>query len=270
MRRLHPIFWFASLKCLAAADSWSPPDGPSLYGNGSYATDVLMLAGNETWTNHPDNEDTFGNDTHIFKKRAEDLYLRILPLGASITRGVPSSDNNGYRKALREQLRFEGWEVNMVGSKQDVVTGEPTLFAYFANLGGLSRADLIEVDPAMNAAYTHLNECKGSGGHDGTNDDGSDIAVENLRETRLFRFYQCNSGTFSNIKNGWRDFDRLSLMDSLSSNIDWNSQGINEFFGQGDQKTLSDEKKKQIQNIFYYTSQMWIHWWTDVGPSKLY
>lgn len=119
MRRLHPIFWFASLKCLAAADSWSPPDGPSLYGNGSYATDVLMLAGNETWTNHPDNEDTFGNDTHIFKKRAEDLYLRILPLGASITRGVPSSDNNGYRKALREQLRFEGWEVNMVGSKQD-------------------------------------------------------------------------------------------------------------------------------------------------------
>ncbi|EXF77854.1 hypothetical protein CFIO01_04108 [Colletotrichum fioriniae PJ7] len=166
---------------------------------------------------------------------------------------------------------------------------------YFANLGGLGRADLIEVDPATNAAYTHLNECKGSGGDDGAisdpglpsystndplilwdyapvyaqdskqpypplkNDDGSDIAVENLRETRLFGFRQCDSGTFSNIKNGWRDFNRLSLMDRLSSNIDWNSQGINEFFGQGDQKKLSDDKKKQIQNIFYYTSQMWTH-----------
>ncbi|KAI3546569.1 hypothetical protein CSPX01_04224 [Colletotrichum filicis] len=164
------------------------------------------------------------------------------------------------------------------------------------------RADLIEVDPATNAAYTNFNECNGSGGDDGAvsnpglpsystndplilwdyapvyaqdsnppypplkNDDESDIAIENLRETRLFGFYQCDTETFSNIKNGWRDFNRLSLMDRLSSNIDWNSQGINEFFGQGDQKTLSDDKKRQIQNIFYYTSQMWTHWWTDWGP----
>ncbi|KAK1518258.1 hypothetical protein CABS01_05792 [Colletotrichum abscissum] len=175
---------------------------------------------------------------------------------------------------------------------------------HFANLGGLGRADLIEVDPATNTAYTNFNECNGSGGDDGAvsnpglpsystndplilwdyapvyaqdsnppypplkNDDESDIAIENLRETRLFGFYQCDTETFSNIKNGWRDFNRLSLMDRLSSNIDWNSQGINEFFGQGDQKTLSDDKKRQIQNIFYYTSQMWTHWWTDWGPPK--
>jgi hypothetical protein len=48
--------------------------------------------------------------------RAGNFYLRILPLGASITLGTMSSDGNGYRKALRDQLRFDGWNVNMVGS----------------------------------------------------------------------------------------------------------------------------------------------------------
>ncbi|KAI0006972.1 SGNH hydrolase-type esterase domain-containing protein [Xylariaceae sp. FL0662B] len=44
------------------------------------------------------------------------FYLRILPLGASITWGLLSSDGNGYRGPLREQLRLEGWPVNMVGT----------------------------------------------------------------------------------------------------------------------------------------------------------
>ncbi|KFY47243.1 hypothetical protein V494_00086 [Pseudogymnoascus sp. VKM F-4513 (FW-928)] len=49
--------------------------------------------------------------------RAGSFYLRILPLGASITWGQASTDNNGYRKGLRDQLRFDGWNVNMVGSR---------------------------------------------------------------------------------------------------------------------------------------------------------
>lgn len=44
------------------------------------------------------------------------FYLRIAPLGASITNGYLSSDGNGYRKHLRDQLRLAGWPVNMVGS----------------------------------------------------------------------------------------------------------------------------------------------------------
>lgn len=51
---------------------------------------------------------------------AKDFYLRILPLGASITFGVDATEpntGNGYRKFLRDQLRYEGWQVNMVGSK---------------------------------------------------------------------------------------------------------------------------------------------------------
>ncbi|KAL4902699.1 SGNH hydrolase-type esterase domain-containing protein [Aspergillus multicolor] len=43
------------------------------------------------------------------------FLLRVMPLGASITVGYRSSDGNGYRKALREQLRYAGWEVDMVG-----------------------------------------------------------------------------------------------------------------------------------------------------------
>ncbi|KAK1489353.1 hypothetical protein CCUS01_03400 [Colletotrichum cuscutae] len=131
---------------------------------------------------------------------------------------------------------------------------------HFANLGGLGRADLIEVDPVTNTAYTNFNECIGSGGDDGAASNPGLLLYLTNDLLILWDYAPVN------IRNGWRDFNRLSLMDRLSSNIDWNSQGINEFFGQDDQKILSDDKKRQIQNIFYYTSQMWTHWWTDWGP----
>lgn len=44
------------------------------------------------------------------------FYLRLAPLGASITHGYLSTDGNGYRQGLRNQLRMDGWPVNMVGS----------------------------------------------------------------------------------------------------------------------------------------------------------
>ncbi|CAG8908879.1 unnamed protein product [Penicillium egyptiacum] len=47
---------------------------------------------------------------------AKPFPLRILPLGASITMGYKSADGNGYRKWLRQQLRYAGWEVDMVGT----------------------------------------------------------------------------------------------------------------------------------------------------------
>ncbi|KAK4165172.1 hypothetical protein QBC43DRAFT_378166 [Cladorrhinum sp. PSN259] len=52
-------------------------------------------------------------------RRAKPFQLRILPLGASIVRGFGSSNGNGFRKFLRDQLRYEGWEVNMVGSQKN-------------------------------------------------------------------------------------------------------------------------------------------------------
>jgi hypothetical protein len=42
--------------------------------------------------------------------------LRILGLGASIMSGAGSTTGNGCRKPLRDALRLDGWEVDMVGS----------------------------------------------------------------------------------------------------------------------------------------------------------
>lgn len=58
------------------------------------------------------------------KPRADagDFYLRIMPLGASITEGIPKApgddEGNGYRKHIRDYLRMIGWKVNMVGNRQ--------------------------------------------------------------------------------------------------------------------------------------------------------
>ncbi|RDW68818.1 putative esterase [Aspergillus mulundensis] len=52
-------------------------------------------------------------------RQSPTVPLRILPLGASITWGMGSTTGNGYRGPLRSQLRFSGWEVNMVGSKSN-------------------------------------------------------------------------------------------------------------------------------------------------------
>lgn len=46
------------------------------------------------------------------------FLLRVLPLGASITLGYKSTDGNGYRDWIRRQLRYEGWPVEMVGSRR--------------------------------------------------------------------------------------------------------------------------------------------------------
>ncbi|KAI1295187.1 hypothetical protein F5Y03DRAFT_399325 [Xylaria venustula] len=48
-----------------------------------------------------------------------------MPLGASITAGYGTFPQNGYRKPLRDQLRWRGWRVNMVGSLAD---GDPETF----------------------------------------------------------------------------------------------------------------------------------------------
>jgi hypothetical protein len=53
--------------------------------------------------------------------RAGNFYLRIMPLGASITYGDPGDpelEGRTYRKYLRDYLRNRGWQVNMVGSRK--------------------------------------------------------------------------------------------------------------------------------------------------------
>jgi hypothetical protein len=55
-----------------------------------------------------------GNATsfNYTRRDAKNFYLRVMPLGASITQGYLSTDGNGYRQWIRKQLRWKGWEVN--------------------------------------------------------------------------------------------------------------------------------------------------------------
>ena len=60
----------------------------------------------------------FDHEVSTIQTRETDKFLlRIMPLGASITLGYKSTDGNGYREHIRQQLRYEGWQVDMVGSK---------------------------------------------------------------------------------------------------------------------------------------------------------
>ncbi|KAJ5124542.1 uncharacterized protein N7515_008367 [Penicillium bovifimosum] len=60
-----------------------------------------------------------GDDVSTLRSRdTKPFLLRILPFGASITMGYKSPDGNGYREWLRQQLRYAGWEVDMVGTLQ--------------------------------------------------------------------------------------------------------------------------------------------------------
>ena len=94
----------------------------------------------------PSDNSLFNNDTlsvaleyPAHERRADDFWLRIMPLGASITAGdFPPDDDksgNGYRKYVRDTLREAGWRVNMVGSFQsgnmnDRVRRFSSLFEY--------------------------------------------------------------------------------------------------------------------------------------------
>lgn len=71
---------------------------------------------------HGDDDDDDDDDQPGAKKP---FYLRLMPLGASITAGVGTSPQNGYRKPLRDQLRWKGWPVNMIGSQSN---GDPDKF----------------------------------------------------------------------------------------------------------------------------------------------
>lgn len=91
------LLQLAALACITSLSVALPPhlsfDNNSLLDNGSISTSPSLQARDD-----------------------KPFYLRTAALGASITNGYLSSDGNGYRKYLRDELRLAGWPVNMVGS----------------------------------------------------------------------------------------------------------------------------------------------------------
>ncbi|SPN96486.1 uncharacterized protein DNG_00014 [Cephalotrichum gorgonifer] len=96
---------FAVLTCGSTPMATALPPGHWIPGN--------VVAGNDSA--HP-----FVDFPGVIKARQDDgLQLRILPLGASIMSGQGSPEHSGIRKWVRMALRNDGWDVNMVGTKQD-------------------------------------------------------------------------------------------------------------------------------------------------------
>jgi hypothetical protein len=113
----------------ATSQNW---DGPSPYADGIAPDSIVADGWNSSYpdfegieSSYPalmggtDGGNSSENVSRLTPRAAKDFYLRILPLGASIVQGLQSSDGNGFRKLLRQQLRWKGWKVNMVGSKQN-------------------------------------------------------------------------------------------------------------------------------------------------------
>jgi hypothetical protein len=103
-------------------------DGSSHYADG-FAPDVILADG---WnSSYPNSEGITGEYPPLLNgtddeavsaletREAKNFYLRIMPLGASIVEGYRSLDKTGFRKLLRQQLRWKGWKVNMVGTKNE-------------------------------------------------------------------------------------------------------------------------------------------------------
>lgn len=55
---------------------------------------------------------------NISQVTSPNISLRLMPLGGSVTYGVGSSDGNGYRKALKDLLLAQGYQVRFVGSRK--------------------------------------------------------------------------------------------------------------------------------------------------------
>ncbi|KAI0967672.1 carbohydrate esterase family 3 protein [Xylaria arbuscula] len=100
-----------------------------------------------------------------------------MPLGASITYGEPSdpaSLGRGYRKYIRDSLRFRGWNVNMVGSRNhgqfadNDVEGWPGLI--IDNITEKARAAVPKYKPNL----ILINA--------GTNDATGNVDIENTGE----------------------------------------------------------------------------------------
>ena len=124
MAPLYSVVRYLFVPLVAATAILRAPDqAPAISSRGN-APDVV--------TEVPLIADPLVNGTNI-KSRAGTFFLRIMPLGASITEGVVSPDRSGYRKWIRDQLRFSGWKVNMIGSKvngslRDRVCGPFTIY----------------------------------------------------------------------------------------------------------------------------------------------
>ncbi|KAK4903718.1 Glucan endo-1,3-alpha-glucosidase agn1 [Elasticomyces elasticus] len=108
-------FWSTPLDVDPGMDI-TPPDWDKALVNFTYPTNLTIPASHNA--SLPGNA-TFISKRSLLRKRQSPPVMRIMALGASITAGVHSKPEDGYRKHIRNWLRQAGFPVNMVGSQSN-------------------------------------------------------------------------------------------------------------------------------------------------------
>lgn len=102
-----------------AAAVWNIASGPALLAVSPLPSSPLPLM---TGLRHTHARAAITDDrpyTDLSKRGINNgIQLRVLPLGASIVKGLESTDGDGFRYGLRNQLMYTGNPVNMIGSVQ--------------------------------------------------------------------------------------------------------------------------------------------------------
>ncbi|KAI9674471.1 MAG: hypothetical protein M1817_001809 [Caeruleum heppii] len=99
------------------------------------------------------------------------------------------------------------------------------------------------------------------------NPDGSKIDVKNLRGTKLFGWKGCEPDDQKAIASAFDDFHKLVSLSEVSSSIDWNDQAAKDFFGAASGRNqIPDDRRKQIQQIFEASRQMYQLYWDWEPP----
>jgi len=105
---------------------------------------------------------------------ANGIPLRIMPLGASITFGVESSDGNGYRNDVRKALVAGGNPVNMVGSQRGGTMKDNENEGYPGLRIGQVKDQALPALKEMKPNVVLINL--------GTNDAGQDFFVDSAKD----------------------------------------------------------------------------------------
>ncbi|KAI0799245.1 SGNH hydrolase [Xylaria sp. FL0064] len=94
---------------------------------------------------------------------AQQIPLRLMPLGDSITRGYLSSDDNGYRQDLYNDLFGDAYLVDMVGSQQAGNMKDPDMDGFngykIDDIAGEARTDVPVYNPNVIVLNAGTNDC---------------------------------------------------------------------------------------------------------------
>lgn len=83
-----------------------------------------------------------------------------------------------------------------------------------------------------------------------TDDDGSNISIDNLRGTHIYGFKGCTEERRRLIQEAYSDFHTLADQLDVYNNIVWTDRAVQDFFG----NNIPDGTRKEIIRMLYNMS----------------